>query len=135
MKCSIQQQKASRTFKQAPILEKAAFRANKHISFLSDIKQNEKYLSSCAIGVALCCQRSHLLQEEVLVGLHAHCMLVFAADLVEEPMQCVIVTLRVLHQTMPQDVHLLQTQPWHTHTERDNQEGTGDSTSREDGGL
>lgn len=47
----------------------------------------------------------------MLVGLHAHGVLVFAADLVKEPVQRVIVTLSVLHQAVPQDVHLLQTQP------------------------
>lgn len=52
----------------------------------------------------------YLLQEEMFVGLHAHSMLVFAADLVEEPVQRIIVTFSVLHQTVPQNVHLLQTQ-------------------------
>ena len=51
--------------------------------------------------------RSYLFQEEVFVGLHAHGVLVFAADLVEEPVQRVVVTLSVLHQAVPQDVHLL----------------------------
>lgn len=58
--------------------------------------------------------RPYLLQEEVLVGLHAHGVLVFAAHLVEEPVQRVVVTLGVLHQAVPQDVHLLQTQSWET---------------------
>lgn len=56
----------------------------------------------------------YLLQKEMLVGLHAHRVLVFAADLIEEPVQSVIVALGVLHQTVPQDVHLLQTQSCHT---------------------
>lgn len=58
--------------------------------------------------------RPYLLQEEVLVGLHAHGVLVFAAHLVKEPVQRVVVALGVLHQAVPQDVHLLQTQSWGT---------------------
>lgn len=46
----------------------------------------------------------------MFVGLHAHSVLVLAADLIEEPVQSVVVTLGVLDQTVPQDVHLLQTQ-------------------------
>lgn len=52
----------------------------------------------------------YLLQEQMFVGLHAHRVLVLAADLIEEPVQSVVVTLGVLHQAVPQDVHLLQTQ-------------------------
>lgn len=68
----------------------------------------------CCAFVSL--PRSYLLQEKVFVGLHAHCMLVLAADLIEEPVQCVVVALGVLHQAVPQDVHLLQTQPCETET-------------------
>lgn len=52
----------------------------------------------------------YLLQKEVLVGLHAHSMLVLAADLIEEPVQSVVVAFGILHQTVPEDVHLLQAQ-------------------------
>lgn len=52
----------------------------------------------------------------MFVGLHAHSVLVLAADLIEEPVQSVVVTLGVLHQAVPQDVHLLQTQSWETQT-------------------
>lgn len=54
----------------------------------------------------------YLLQKEVLVGLHAHSMLVLAADLIEEPVQSVVVAFGILHQTVPEDVHLLQAQSW-----------------------
>lgn len=46
----------------------------------------------------------------MFVGLHAHGVLVLAADLIEEPVQRVVIALGVLHQAVPQDVHLLQAQ-------------------------
>lgn len=46
----------------------------------------------------------------MFVGLHAHRVLVLAANLIEEPMKSIVVALCILHQAVPQDVHLLQTQ-------------------------
>lgn len=55
-------------------------------------------------------QHEYLLQKEVLVRLHAHGVLVLAANLIQEPVQRIIVTFSIFNQTVPQDVHLFQTQ-------------------------
>ena len=49
---------------------------------------------------------SHLFQEDVLEGDHAHSMMLFTFSLTQEPAKTFIGTLRVCGQTVPQTVHL-----------------------------
>jgi len=62
----------------------------------------------------MCCKLLslvYLLQKQVFVCLHAHSVLILTADLIEKPVQRIIIAFSILHKTMPQYVHLLQTQP------------------------
>ena len=61
--------------------------------------------------VVCVCVCVHFFQEQVFVGLHAHGVLIFTAHLIQKQVQRIIITHRVLHQTVPQDRHLLQPQP------------------------